>query len=118
MREIGTDTRAIGVTIVGADVERIFQVVQIAKLDSAVHAVIASWSQQDVLDLRASESLQANRKLPACDRFTDDREKRPMPRSKQQVAVELDHDTQDVRARKEVGAWLLEYETTALEYLA
>src|SRR5262249_52055262 len=37
---------------------------------------------------------------------------------KQHGAVELDHDTQDVRAREGVGAWVLECEPTGLEEFA
>src|SRR5215217_7104646 len=74
--------------------ETILEVVQIAKLDGAVHGVVASWPKQDILHLGPAETFQANRKLPARDRFTDDREKRPTAGRKQHGAVELEDDTQ------------------------
>src|SRR5262245_15611731 len=55
--QVRVHSRSIGIAIVGTDVKRVFEVVQIAKVNILVHGIAALRLEQNVLHFRPADAL-------------------------------------------------------------
>src|SRR4051794_32288735 len=106
----GADARAVGVAIVGTDVERIFEVVKIAQINRLVDGVAMLGIQQNVLHFGTTDTLETDRKFTGAQRFGGDAEQRAVAVAREDRGVHFNYDAEDVGSRDELRAGIGERE--------
>jgi hypothetical protein len=90
--------RAISPGVCGAQLERVLAVVQIAKLDIPVDGIEVVREEQEVLDVRATVTLQPDFQRTRRHGLADNGKQRSVTRVEHRGDIDLDHDAQDVLA--------------------
>src|SRR5262249_3324928 len=96
--EVGVQPGTVGATIVLAHVEGIFEIIEVAHLQVAVDLVKLLHRHDRILDLGATDPLNADRELAGDDSLADYRQQWSSAAAQPRSAVSLDDDTHDVEA--------------------
>src|SRR5215813_15283436 len=112
--EVGVQPGTVGATIVLAHVEDVLKVIEVAHLQVPVDLVKLLHRHDCVLDLGATDPLNADRELAGDDSLADHRQQWSSAAAQQRSAVSLDDDTHDVKADQAIGPDGLEGEPSGL----